>query len=174
MGSTPTRSIVLSGLFIALGVLIPLAFHSIGSGTLLLPMFWPVALACIFLPLSLAVTIGASTPVISFLLTGMPPVSPPVLQIMIPELIVFTFTSSFLMQKKNMKPVPALFTGMVSSRMFLAFFYYVLSPFFGLPGSVVSIGAVIHSIPGAVIVITVIPVIAHMISSSEYAHNGSA
>jgi len=163
-----SKRLVLSGLFIALGILVPVAFHGIGAGAVFLPMFWPVALSCFFLPISFAVTVGAMTPLLSFIVTGMPPVSPPILQIMVPELMIFSFTIALSFRNYKVKPVIALLLGLVVSRIVIAGLSYLAAPIIGLPGYVLSIGAVVHSIPGSVIILIIIPILKRIIESSGY------
>ena len=67
------RLVVLSGVFLALGVLFPLLFHSLGNvGPVFLPMHWPVFLGAVFLPPGWAAGVGLLTPLLSGVLTGMP------------------------------------------------------------------------------------------------------
>ena len=168
MNPDRSKKLVLSGLFIALGILIPAAFHGIGGGAVFLPMFWPVAISCFFLPVSFAVTVGAMTPLLSFLVTGMPPVSPPVLQIMIPELMVFSFTTAFLFRKYKVKPVLSLLSGLIISRIVIAGLSYLAASVIGLPGYILPIAAVVHSLPGSLIILIIIPILVRIIESSGY------
>ena len=167
MDPQKSKLLILSGLFIALGILIPSVFHAVGAGAVLLPMFWPIAVACFYLPVPMAVLIGAGTPLISFMVTGMPPVSPPVLQIMIPELMVFSFTTSFFYRKLKSPPVISLLSGIIISRFVVAGLSWIAALIFNLPGYIFSIGTVIHSIPGSLIIIFVIPVVIRIIDSSK-------
>lgn len=48
MYNRATRNIVLSALFIALGIIIPILFHAVGMGSVFLPMHIPVILAGFF------------------------------------------------------------------------------------------------------------------------------
>ncbi len=65
--------VVLSGVFLALGVVFPLLFHSLGNaGPVFLPMHWPVFLGAVLLPPGWAAGVGLLTPLLSGALTGMP------------------------------------------------------------------------------------------------------
>lgn len=44
MKNSATKELVLSALFIALGVVLPMVFHAIGAGPVFLPMHIPVLL----------------------------------------------------------------------------------------------------------------------------------
>src|SRR4030042_6646044 len=88
------QDLALSGLFIALGVLLPIFFHAVGLGKVFLPMFFPIAAGAFYLPLPFALAAAAITPLLSFILTGMPPV--PDLTVMIFELPVLAGFLSLL------------------------------------------------------------------------------
>ncbi len=77
MNFSPTKKMVLAAMFLALGLLLPLLVgHIIPMGYIFLPMHIPVLL-CGFIcggPWGLAV--GAVTPLLSGVITGMPPIYP--------------------------------------------------------------------------------------------------
>jgi len=70
-----TRWLVLTALFIALGVVLPVGFHSFSvlGGRMFLPMHIPVLIAGLLLGPSTGLLVGLICPTVSFLLTGMPP-----------------------------------------------------------------------------------------------------
>ena len=91
---------ILTSLFIAAGTLMPFIFHVTGLlGSIFLPMFWPVTVSAFFLPTGYAVAVGILSPILSTLMTGMPPISPPILFIMIGELSTLAFTVNLLHNK---------------------------------------------------------------------------
>ncbi len=70
-----TEKIVLSGLFIALGVIIPPLFHAAGPGVgqLMSPMHFPILIAGIIVGWKYGLAIGILTPILSALMpSGMP------------------------------------------------------------------------------------------------------
>jgi hypothetical protein len=152
-----THKLTLSAVFLALGVLLPMLFHAIGLGSVFLPMFWPVAAAGYFLPLSLAVFVGALTPVLSFLLTGMPPVAPPMLQVMIPELIVLAAVVRLLYRNAGLSIWPSLFFGLVASRAVLFFTAGLVGRMLGLPPKWASAAMLLKSLPGVAAILILVP-----------------
>lgn len=71
------RNLVLSGMFIAIGIVLPIAFHMFGGlGPKLLPMQFPILLGAYFLCPQYAVAVGVLTPILSGIITGMPPIFP--------------------------------------------------------------------------------------------------
>ena len=72
-----TRQLTVSGFFIALGLILPMLFHLAGGmGVVFLPMHLPVLLAGFFLGPRFGLLVGIITPLLSSLLTGMPPLLP--------------------------------------------------------------------------------------------------
>ena len=153
------KKLTLSAMFISLGLVIPILFHSIGMGSVFLPMFWPVAAAAFFLPISYAIFVGAITPLLSFVISGMPPISPPILQIMMAELTVLAGISSFFYNKKNWSVFWALFIGLLFSRFTLLVGVFLLAPLLGLPPKLFSIASVVKGIPGILVMLIIIPFI---------------
>jgi uncharacterized membrane protein len=80
-----TRDITYSAFFLALGLLLPQILpHTVAGGAALSPMHIPVLLSAFFLGLPFAAAVGLLSPLLSFLLFGMPPV--PMFFIMMLEL----------------------------------------------------------------------------------------
>lgn len=79
-----TRKLVWTAVFVALGVIIPYAFHAVPNAWTFLPMHLPVLVAGLVLgPVSGLLT-GILSVVLSGLITGMPPVAKWL--VMVPEL----------------------------------------------------------------------------------------
>jgi hypothetical protein len=93
MHKTAVRQITLAGLFIAIGLVLPMAFHVLGPGTTFLPMHIPVLIAGFSLGLPMAILVGTLTPLLSSLLTGMPLIFP-VLPFMVFELGTYAMGAS--------------------------------------------------------------------------------
>lgn len=92
-----TKKLILAGLCLALGVALPVAFHSIpDAGMFLLPMHIPVLLCGLICGWPYGLICGLLTPVLSFLLTSMPPVV--ILPGMVSELMVYGLTTGLLMR----------------------------------------------------------------------------
>jgi len=90
-----TRKLVHTALFIALGIILPMAFHAIpNAGGIFLPMHIPVLLCGIVCGFPLGIVCGILTPLLSSLLTGMPPTA--MLPSMICELAVYGTVTSLL------------------------------------------------------------------------------
>ncbi|MEA4912191.1 MAG: ECF transporter S component [Oscillospiraceae bacterium] len=90
-----TRSLVFAGLCVALGVALPIAFHSIpNAGSIFLPMHIPVLLCGLLCGPWYGLACGVLAPLLSSLLTGMPPAA--ILPGMLCELAVYGLVSGLM------------------------------------------------------------------------------
>ncbi|HPI73327.1 MAG TPA: ECF transporter S component [bacterium] len=154
------RHIALSGLFVALGLMLPALFHAVGLGSLFLPMFWPVALAGFFLPWPFAAAIAVLTPVLSSLLTGMPPVSPPILHLMVAELVSLALVVSLLYQTVRWNLFWILLAGLAVSRLVCFLAARMLAEWLGLPAAWSALAMVVKGVPGIMGMLLFLPLLA--------------
>ncbi len=92
---SPVKRICLTAACIALGCVLPTAFHSVGLGSVLSPMHIPVLLCGLICGGGSGLICGIVTPILSSLLTSMP--GPAMLVSMVPELAVYGLVSGLLM-----------------------------------------------------------------------------
>lgn len=90
------KKICLCAICTALCYVLPIAFHPLATGSLLSPMHIPVLLCGLLCGWPYGLFCGAAGPVLSSLLTGMPPAA--VLVAMIPELCVYGASCGLLMK----------------------------------------------------------------------------
>jgi len=155
-----TKDLVLAGLFLALGIILPMLFHLAGlSGTVFSPMHIPVLLGGFILGPVLGLIVGILTPIASFLVTGMPP--HPFLWTMIIELGVYGLLSGVFYRKLKMNLVIALIGAMIIGRLSGALTAYVLANLFSLKLNAIMFlkGATIVAWPAIVIQLVLIPVV---------------
>jgi len=154
------RHVVLAGLVGALGLGFPWAFHVVGAGQIaqmFLPMFLPLVAGAFFLPASLAIFMGAATPLLSALLTGMPPLAPPVAFLMMGELAAMTGVVALVYRRMGLNVWIALAAAIAVDRLILAVLAAGLSAAFGLPAWMVTWGTLAAGIPGILLQFLVIP-----------------
>ncbi len=95
--NTRTKNMVLTGILIALGVVLPLAFHAIpNAGSIFLPMHIPVLFCGLVCGWNYGLLAGIATPLLSNILTGMPPA--PFLPSMLVELAVYGLVAGLLIR----------------------------------------------------------------------------
>lgn len=160
------RKIVLSGLFIAFGVILPMIFHQFNmGGPGFLPMHIPVLIAGLFLGGTPGLLVGLVTPIISSVLTGMP-VLFPMLPIMIFELGAYGLVAGFFSEKLRTNYYISLISAMIVGRIAAGIVVFVLATFFGFmgPGPVLFVkGAIITGIPGIIIQLVFVPPLAKLL-----------
>ena len=115
--------LVFAALCVAIGLVLPMAFHSVpDGGSVFLPMHIPVLLCGLVAGPVYGLLCGVLTPLLSVLLTGMPPA--PVLPGMLCELAVYGLVTGLLLRfvRTGSKPanlwislVGAMFCGRVVS-----------------------------------------------------------
>lgn len=159
-----SRTVTFSGLFIALGVLLPMLFHSVGLGPLFLPMFWPVAAAGFFLNPAGALFVGICTPLLSLLLTGMPPV--PIVYKMVLELAVLGVTVSVVRTRLKFPGLSALLIAIITAELVGIAGSALLAPLLGLPPALYALGGLVRSLPGIALMIILLPLLLRRFSSS--------
>ncbi len=154
------RKVVLSGLFIAFGVLLPTIFHQFNmGGPAFLPMHIPVLIAGLFLGPMAGLLVGLATPIISSLLTGMP-VFFPMLPIMVFELGAYGLVSGLFSEKLKMNSYISLIAAMIGGRIIAGVVVFILATFFGFKGAGPILfvqGAVVTGLPGIIIQLVFVP-----------------
>lgn len=169
MQNIKSRELVIGGLFIALGILVPIIFHSFGIlGQVFLPMHVPVLIGGFFLSPYLALIVGIVTPLISSVLTGMPAIYPMAV-IMMFELGTYGLVVSLAVRKIKLSVIPSLILAMLAGRVSAGIAVFILANLFGLKmNSVIFIkGAVLTGLPGIAIQLLFIPAL--MYSLNAYA-----
>lgn len=164
---TNTRKLVIAGLLIAIGVIVPSIFHIAGiAGNIFLPMHIPVLLGGFLLTPIYALLVGLVIPILNSLLTGMP-VLFPIAIIMFFELGTYGLVASYFYRKFKMPVILSLIISMIVGRVVAGMVVYVLAiaftsvqmkPLIFIQGSV-SLG-----LPGIIIQIILIPIIVHAIN----------
>jgi len=128
-----TRWLVLTALFIALGVVLPIGFHSFSvlAGRMFLPMHIPVLIAGLFLGRSSGLLVGLVCPILSFLLTGMPP--PDKVLTMTLELPLYGLAGGIAYRSLRIPLVVSLLIALTVGRLAYAFGLVIIGQFLALP-----------------------------------------
>ncbi len=163
MRKNSTKNLVLAGLFIALGVILPFFTGKVGElGRALLPMHIPVLIAGFVCGWPYGLVVGLVTPFLSSFTTGMPPI--PMATTMTFELGAYGLMTGLLYKlfpKKDIYVYPALLISMLVGRVVMAIANIIL---LGLSGNAYTwqafvSGAFLNAIPGMIIQIVIIPII---------------
>ena len=157
-----TKKLVSCALCIAIGVLLPMAFHAIpNSGSIFLPMHIPVlicGLAC-----------GMITPFLSSMTTGMPPAM--ILPQMMIELAVYGLVtglcSKYIPQENEMsKLYMSLIIAMLAGRIVNGFVNTFILSTQGYTLSVFMTASFITCLPGIILQLIVVPILVRILNKT--------
>ena len=158
-----TRTLVLSALFIALGVTLPQAFHAVpNAGSVFLPMHSPVLIAGFAVGPVFGAIVGFLTPLLSHLLFGMPPTA--VLPSMLCELTAYGFAAGVLCRIiKTKKQLVKVYAVLIGAMLCGRIFYGLLNALIFKAGAYslqawIS-AAFVTALPGIVIQLIVVPAV---------------
>ncbi|MCQ4923502.1 ECF transporter S component [Tissierella carlieri] len=160
-----TKRLIIAGLLLAIGVIIPTIFHTTGiPGNIFLPMHVPVLIGGFLLPPYLALLLGMLTPILNSLITGMPPLFPMAV-IMIFELGIYGLVASILYRKLELPSVVALIISMIAGRIMAGLVVFILAAFFAIEMDPMTfvIGGVTTGIPGIIIQLVLVPSLVYSI-----------
>jgi LytS/YehU family sensor histidine kinase len=144
------------------GLLLPIVFHSLfgaAGGKMFLPMHYAVLLGGLLLGPVAGVFLGVTTPVLSTLLTSMPPVA--ILPPMVVELTVYGLVAGIAHRHWRLAPLWSLLLAMAAGRIALGLAVALLGPFIGLKAEPVAyvLASIVAGLPGIAVQIVVIPVL---------------
>ncbi|MCD6310549.1 MAG: ECF transporter S component, partial [Candidatus Eremiobacteraeota bacterium] len=151
---------IISGIFITIGILLPIFFHAVGLGAMFLPMHLPVLVGGFLLGGFQGFLIGFLTPILSALLTGMPPLYPPVALLMMFELGTYGLISGVLGKKPGLNVFISLVITLVGGRIVSGIVAWIMLPLFGLPRLPIwapFTAGLIKSFPGIIIQLILVP-----------------
>lgn len=169
---TKTVKIVLTGVFIALGIILPFLTGQIqGIGNKLLPMHIPVLLCGFVCGGYYGFAAGFIVPILRSLLYGMPPMFPTAVSMAF-ELSIYGLVTGLLykkLPKKNWSIYAALIAAMILGRIVGGIANMAL---FGIQGNVYSMqmfmaGMFLNALPGIVLQLVLIPVIVMLLQKAK-------
>ena len=164
MGAS-TQFLTLGALFMALGVLIPIIFHALGLGPIFLPMFWPIAVSGFYLPVVPAMIVGCLTPILSMLLTGMPP--PPILYRMVWELAILGGCTACLYRNTRTGLMWPLVGGLIIAQIMGLLGAAAIAPLLGWPPEMYALATFLEGIPGSVTILICVPWLLHRLKNES-------
>lgn len=159
------KRLVIAGLLLAMGIIIPMIFHTTGiAGTIFLPMHIPVLLGGFLLPPVLALLLGMLTPLLNSLITQMPQLFPMAI-IMIFELGIYGLVASVLYRKLRLPSILALIISMIAGRIMAGVVVFVLAAFFAIQMDPMAfiIGGITTGLPGIIVQLVLVPTLIYSI-----------
>lgn len=167
-----TKKLVSCALCIALGVLLPMAFHMIpNAGSVFLPMHIPVLICGLFCGTPYGLACGIITPFLSSMTTGMPPAM--ILPQMVIELGVYGLVTGLCekhidFKNEMSKLYMSLIIAMLAGRIVNGFVSTFILSTQGYTLSVFMTASFITCLPGIIIQLVVIPVLVRILNKSIY------
>lgn len=158
---TKTKRLILAGLCVALGVVLPIAFHSVANaGSIFLPMHIPVFLCGLVCGWPFGLACGVLAPLLSSIFTGMPPMA--YLPSMLCELAVYGLASGLLMRYiKTGKLLADLYLSLAGAMLAGRIVFGLLNALIFRAGSyslpIWMTAAFVTALPGIVIQLAVLP-----------------
>lgn len=171
------RDLALGGLLGALGLVLPIAFHAAGpgAGPMFLPMYYPILACGLLASWEVALLVGIIVPLLSAMLTGMPPLAAaPLMVIELGALGLF----AALARRLGLGVWPAAVAAIVLTRVVAVLLLLSVLPLFGITRGVSEyvIAAVTKSLPGNIIILTIVPAAVYAIERTSIIgrrHTGS-
>lgn len=157
--STDISNIAIAVLFTALGIVTPILFHLVGLGQIFLPMYLPLLAGAFMLKRGNAFMMGLFTPLISAVLTGMPPFYPPIAFVMSIQLGIICFTISHITHSFKIRVILTLIIAIVIDRLLLVLFYYLIIPLFHIDYGIYTAYDLVKCFPGIVLIGILVPVL---------------
>ncbi len=164
----PARELAYGGLFGAAALALPSLFHLLHLGHFLMPMYIPLMTLPFFAGSRVAGIVGLLIPMLSSVLTGMPPLFPPVALVMAVEIGLMAGSLALLRRRYPAFPVvghvvPVLLAGRILNTVLL----FATSAMLSLPAAFVAGISFISGWPGVVLMIVVLPMVARVRRSIE-------
>lgn len=151
------RDLAYGGLFGAAALTLPVVFHVFHLGSVFMPMYLPL----ISLPFLASPRVSAATafvaPLLSGLLTGMPPFYPPVAVAMAVELSVMAALASWASRRWPRSVLLVLVPVLLLGRALQAGAGALIGVVVDLPPQFLSVVRVVSGWPGLVLMVVVIP-----------------
>nr|WP_122012565.1 ECF transporter S component [Maliibacterium massiliense] len=172
MKNNSVRRLTFTALCIALGVVLPIALHAIpGAGSIFLPMHIPVLLCGLVCGWPYGLVCGALAPLLSSLLTGMPPAG--VLPGMLCELATYGLTAGLFARYIKIKPrMAGLYVQLILAMLCGRAVNGVLNALIFSAGSysmqVFVTAAFVKALPGIVIQLVLLPLLVLLLEKMPF------
>jgi len=155
--------VVISAAMGALALVLPVLFHLLGLGSKFLPMLLPLLLNGFLVPIRWAVAVALMIPWLSALLTGMPPVYPPVVVVVALEGAVLAAVASLLYRRLHLGLWPALIAAVATGRGTACLVTWALARWFHLPSRLAWMAMLVEGLPGVALQLVVVPLMLRLV-----------
>ena len=176
MKKSTTKELVLAGLFLAIGLLLPFLTGQIPEiGSMLLPMHLPVLICGLVIGWKYGLAVGFILPLLRNLLFGMPPLFPVGIAMAF-ELAAYGVVIGLLYSRFKKQGVKALYISLIGAMLAGRVVWGIVQAILlGMTGSSLTVGvfmasAFLNAIPGIIAQIVLVPILV-MIAEKLNKHN---
>ena len=165
-----TKKLVSCALCIAIGVLLPMAFHVIpNAGSIFLPMHIPVLICGLFCGTPYGLACGMITPFLSSMTTGMPPAM--ILPQMMIELAVYGLVTGLcekhiILKHEISKLYMSLIIAMLAGRIMNGLINTFVLSTQGYTLSIFMTASFVTCLPGIIIQLIVVPILVRILNKT--------
>ncbi len=159
MNKSTLRDVVISAAMGALSLALPAAFHAVGLGSRFLPLLQPLLILGFLVSPAWALATGALMPWVSALLTGMPPLYPPVAAVLSIEGAIIGGVAAAIYRRGRRPLWPALLLAILAGRAAGMASSYALARWFGLPAAFASLASLVQGLPGVALMLVAAPAV---------------
>lgn len=152
------RAMVLSAAITGLSLTLPMVFHAVGLGNKFLPLLLPLLVAGFLLPPRWALLTGTLAPLLSAVLTGMPPLYPPIALALAAEGAVLGGTASLIYGAGRRNLWLALIPAVLAGRLTALLATWWIARTVGLPGGLAAATVVVQGLPGVALQLVATPI----------------
>lgn len=156
-GPFPLHEVSRAALMTALGLALPVVFHAVHLGSMFLPMFHPILAGAFVLSPAWAACTGVATPLLSSLVTGMPPLYPPVAVWMAMELGAMAWVASVLSRRTRLPVLAVLIVSLAVGRGVLVAAAYLTGRWLALPADLLAGLSFLAGWPGLILCLVIVP-----------------
>ena len=159
-GGATYREGLTAGAFGAAALLLPFLFHMLQLGHVFMPMYLPLTALAFYVSPAVAATTAFLVPLLSSILTGMPPMYPPIAPIMAIELAFIAGAIALARRRWPSTPAVAILVAvLIAGRVLHVGLVYLASLAMDLPAEFLAGVSVLTGWPGLLLMIVVIPVL---------------
>ncbi|MEN6559778.1 MAG: class I SAM-dependent methyltransferase [Acidobacteriota bacterium] len=162
-GRPSARDLAYCGLFGAAALLLPVIFHLLRLGHVFMPMYLPLVTLAFFVRPGAAAATALVVPVLSGVLTGMPPLYPPVAGLMALELAAMAaLISAIVSRRPRANELLVLAPALLFGRVLYVGLAYAVFLAIGLPAAFMAGLSVLSGWPGLVLMVIAVPPLARL------------
>jgi hypothetical protein len=152
------RDLAHCGLFGAAALLLPMLFHALHLGSVFMPMYLPLVMLAFYVRPGPAALTALVTPMLSAVVTGMPPLYPPVAVFMALELAVMSaLIAAACSRWPRINPWAVLIPVLLLGRVLYVAMVYGVSLVIELPAGFMARLSFVRGWPGIVLILLVVP-----------------